>query len=89
MEFRGQKINFAGIDYQRKGSPYLVGAERLIEPGVTNILLSHNPDVFPVAAAGLRADTLRPYTWRTDYSRVSGAIRQSSAVCDALRIGPV
>jgi uncharacterized protein len=50
MEFRGQKLNFAGIDYQRKGTPYLVGAERLLEPGVTNILLSHNPDVFPVAA---------------------------------------
>jgi predicted MPP superfamily phosphohydrolase len=51
MEFRGRKLNFAGVDYQRKGMPYLVGAERLIEPGVTNILLSHNPDVFPVAAA--------------------------------------
>ena len=49
MEFRGKKLNFAGIDYQRKGEPYLVGAERLIEPGMTNILLSHNPDVFPVA----------------------------------------
>ena len=29
---------------------YLRGAERLIVPGETNILLSHNPDVFPVAA---------------------------------------
>ena len=51
MEFRGHKLNFAGVDYQRKGSPYLVGTEKLIEPGMTNILLSHNPDVFPVAAA--------------------------------------
>lgn len=51
MEFRGHKLNFAGVDYQKRGSRYLVGAEKLIEPGMTNILLSHNPDVFPVAAA--------------------------------------
>ena len=51
MEFAGHKLNFAGIDYQRRGDPYLVGAEKLIEPGMPNILLSHNPDVFPVAAA--------------------------------------
>jgi predicted MPP superfamily phosphohydrolase len=30
--------------------PYLVGAGRLLKPGCYNILLSHNPDVFPVAA---------------------------------------
>jgi predicted MPP superfamily phosphohydrolase len=30
---------------------YLNGAERLVLPGATNLLLSHNPDVFPVAAA--------------------------------------
>ena len=51
MEFRGHKLNFAGVDYQRKGAPYLVGTGKLIEPGMPNILLSHNPDVFPVAAA--------------------------------------
>ncbi len=62
MEFRGQKLNFAGIDYQRKGEPYLVGTERLIEPGATNILLSHNPDVFPVAAAQGYALTLSGHT---------------------------
>ena len=62
MEFRGQKLNFAGVDYQRKGSPYLVGAERMIEPGVTNILLSHNPDVFPIAAAKGYALTLSGHT---------------------------
>jgi len=50
LEFRGHKLNFAGVDYQRKGSLYLEGAEKLIEPGMANILLSHNPDVFPVAA---------------------------------------
>lgn len=51
MEFGGQKLNFAGVDYQRKGAPYLVETGKLIEPGMPNILLSHNPDVFPVAAA--------------------------------------
>ena len=51
MEFRGHKLNFAGVDYQKRGARYLVGAEKLIEPGMTNIMLSHNPDVFPVAAA--------------------------------------
>jgi uncharacterized protein len=51
MEFRGHKLNFAGVDYQRKGYQYLKGADRLLAPGMPNILLSHNPDVFPVSAA--------------------------------------
>ena len=50
LRFGAAAINFAGVDYQRFHSPYLVGAERLIAPGAVNILLSHNPDVFPVAA---------------------------------------
>ena len=29
---------------------YLRGAEKLLVPGAVNVLLSHNPDVFPVAA---------------------------------------
>ncbi|HTR37769.1 MAG TPA: metallophosphoesterase [Bryobacteraceae bacterium] len=51
LRFRGAALNFAGVDYQRMGSHYLRGAERLIAPGAVNVLLSHNPDVFPVAAA--------------------------------------
>jgi predicted MPP superfamily phosphohydrolase len=51
LRFGAADLNFAGVDYQKMGSHYLVGAERLIAPGATNILLSHNPDVFPVAAA--------------------------------------
>jgi hypothetical protein len=51
LRFGSAAINFAGVDYQKIGSRYLVGAERLIVPGAVNILLSHNPDVFPVAAA--------------------------------------
>jgi predicted MPP superfamily phosphohydrolase len=31
-------------------SRYLVGAEKMIRPAALNVLLSHNPDVFPVAA---------------------------------------
>lgn len=51
LQFGNAKINFAGVDYQRMHSNYLAGAGRLIVPGVLNVLLSHNPDVFPVAAA--------------------------------------
>jgi uncharacterized protein len=51
LQFGAASINFAGVDYQKMHSQYLVGAERMIVPGVLNVLLSHNPDVFPVAAA--------------------------------------
>ena len=45
-------LNVAGVDYQRGSSKekYLLGAERLVYPEGFNVLLSHNPDVFPVAA---------------------------------------
>jgi hypothetical protein len=44
-------LNVAGVDYQRSERirPYLPGAEKLIVPGAANLLLSHNPDVFPAA----------------------------------------
>ena len=51
LRFGNAAINFAGVDYQQFHSNYLVGAERLVQPGAFNVLLSHNPDVFPVAAA--------------------------------------
>jgi uncharacterized protein len=50
LRFGSASINFAGVDYQSFQTPYLVGAERMIVPGTLNVLLSHNPDVFPVAA---------------------------------------
>jgi uncharacterized protein len=52
LRFGGATLNLAGVDYQPKVDKprYLQGAERLIEPGACNVLLSHNPDVFPVAA---------------------------------------
>jgi predicted MPP superfamily phosphohydrolase len=44
-------LNIAGVDHQRSSDPagYLPGAERHIIRGATNLLLSHNPDVFPTA----------------------------------------
>ena len=46
-------LNVAGVDYQRSENirPYLIGAEKLVVPGVANLLLSHNPDVFPKAVS--------------------------------------
>jgi len=51
LRFGNALINFVGVDYQKMHSPYLQGAEQLIVPGALNIMLSHNPDVFPMAAA--------------------------------------
>jgi len=50
LKFGQTILNLAGVDYQSSGKPYLVGAERMVAPGAFNVLLSHNPDVFPVAA---------------------------------------
>ncbi|MBK5291269.1 MAG: metallophosphoesterase [Acidobacteriia bacterium] len=50
LRIGGAGLNLAGVDYQRMGGPYLQGVKSLLQPGSTNILLSHNPDVFPVAA---------------------------------------
>jgi predicted MPP superfamily phosphohydrolase len=52
LRFGEATLNVAGVDYQpfTDSSNYLSGAERLIAPGAVNVLLSHNPDVFPVAA---------------------------------------
>ena len=47
----GGILNVAGVDYQSIGDKkdYLRGAENMVIPGAANLLLSHNPDVFPVA----------------------------------------
>jgi len=50
LRFGAAVLNLAGVDYQRLRRRYLLGAEKLIVPGALNVLLSHNPDVFPVAA---------------------------------------
>ena len=52
LRFGNATLNLAGLDFQsqRDRGQYLRGAERLIVPGATNLLLQHNPDVFPAAA---------------------------------------
>jgi uncharacterized protein len=52
LKFGGGVLNIAGVDYQRISlrARYLEGAERMVERGAVNVLLSHNPDVFPAAA---------------------------------------
>ncbi len=50
LRFGNASINFAGVDFQKLKTPYLVGTETLLAAASTNVLLSHNPDVFPVAA---------------------------------------
>jgi predicted MPP superfamily phosphohydrolase len=52
LHFGKGLLNVAGVDYQRKkhSKPlYLAGMESLVIPGAANLLLSHNPDVFPTA----------------------------------------
>ena len=51
LKFGAGVLNIAGIDYQPfplRGK-YLLGAKPLVRPGMTNLLLSHNPDVFTEA----------------------------------------
>ena len=52
LRFGGSTLNLAGVDYQRMGQKnlYLRNAGALVKPGTCNLLLSHNPDVLPVAA---------------------------------------
>ena len=57
---RGEMLNLIGIDYQsiphstehagHLVERYLAGSEHLVMPGMVNILLSHNPNVFDRAA---------------------------------------
>jgi uncharacterized protein len=51
LKFGNSVLNVAGVDYQSRSKPYLRNAGKMIAPGATNILLSHNPDVFKVAAS--------------------------------------
>lgn len=64
LRFGNALLNFAGVDYEpiARRPHYLAGAERLVAPGAVNILLSHNPDVFPVAAAKRYDLTLSGHT---------------------------
>ncbi len=50
LRFGNTTVNVVGVDYQRMRDPYLRGVGELHRPDSFNVLLSHNPDVFPVAA---------------------------------------
>jgi uncharacterized protein len=53
VQIRGAVLNVAGVDYEPFDNwrHYLRNGRSLIQLGAVNLLLSHNPDVFPVAAA--------------------------------------
>lgn len=51
LPFGEARLNLVGVDYQRMHSKYLLGVESLTQLDAVNVLLSHNPDVFPVAAS--------------------------------------
>jgi predicted MPP superfamily phosphohydrolase len=53
LRFGNATLQLAGVDHQSAldKKSYLRGAESLVYPGALNMLLSHNPDVFPVAAS--------------------------------------
>jgi len=49
LPFGKARLNLCGVDYQRMNRAYLRNARELLAPDAFNVLLSHNPDVFPVA----------------------------------------
>jgi hypothetical protein len=49
LRFGDARLNLVGVDHQKRNLPYLQHTEDLIAPDSFNLLLSHNPDVFPVA----------------------------------------
>ncbi len=57
LQWRGGKLNLIGVDYQRESAPsgkrssMLEDIESLVRSDIPNILLSHNPNTFPRAAA--------------------------------------
>jgi predicted MPP superfamily phosphohydrolase len=51
LRFGAATLNLAGHDYQRMGQPPLAGGGALARAGALNVLLQHNPAVFPRASA--------------------------------------
>ena len=51
LRFGSGVLNVTGVDFQRSNTKpdYLSGMESEVVTGATNLLLSHSPDVFPVA----------------------------------------
>ncbi len=62
LRFGQTRLNVVGFDYQSLGSEYLPGAELMMMPDAFNLLLQHNPDVFPRAANAGFALTLAGHT---------------------------
>jgi predicted MPP superfamily phosphohydrolase len=50
LRFGQARLNLAGVDYQKMHGDYLPDGKRLQQSGAFNLLLSHNPDAFRVAA---------------------------------------
>ena len=52
LKFGGATLRLSGVDFESvwQRPRYLQGAERLASPGAFNLLMAHNPDVFPAAA---------------------------------------
>jgi len=49
LRFGNAKLNLVGVDHQVKSHGYLRHTESLVAPDAFNVLLSHNPSVFPIA----------------------------------------
>jgi predicted MPP superfamily phosphohydrolase len=62
LRFGDATLNLVGVDYQRRGLPYLKNTEKFVQESNVNVLLSHNPDVFPVARQKGFALTLAGHT---------------------------
>ena len=52
LRFGSATLQLSGVDYESiwQRPRYLAGAERLAAPEAFNLLMAHNPDVFPAAA---------------------------------------
>ncbi|MBI4875805.1 MAG: metallophosphoesterase [Acidobacteria bacterium] len=50
LRFGSATLNIAGVDYRQGRAPTLPRAPALRLPGAVNLLLSHNPNLFPAAA---------------------------------------
>jgi len=51
LQFGNAILNMVGVDHQKRNRPYLEHTAEMVVPSTFNLLLSHNPDVFPVAAS--------------------------------------
>ncbi len=51
LKWGNATLNVAGVDFQpfRHKDRYLIDTAKFVAPGAANLLLSHNPDVFPLA----------------------------------------